>query len=128
VRIAAAGSEMGDGKRWILLGGKALVALTAGVAAGYRAAGHDFAPLMPFAGWATGLGILEVVEALLLKGNRGRILLAGMAIMSLAFGALLILASPQTVVPVLLSIAAFSLVLGILRLILSWSLETTQLV
>jgi uncharacterized membrane protein HdeD (DUF308 family) len=128
VALAAAGWGLTHGGRWRFLACKGATGVVAGIAAMLRPPGQKPGPLAIFAGWAIVTGLLQALEALALGDRRGRPLLAATAVLSVGFGVLVVLRPPQDVMTVAVQIAAYGLLLGILRLILALRLESPDLV
>lgn len=117
------------GGRWRLLACKGLTGVVAGILVVLRASGQKPGPLEIFAWWAIITGLLQAVEALVLSGGwRGRPLLAATAVLSVAFGALILGRPPQDLMTLALYIATFGILLGVLRLIIAFRVQSPDLV
>jgi uncharacterized membrane protein HdeD (DUF308 family) len=129
VALAAAGWGLFHGGRWRLLACKGLTGVAAGIAVVLRPPGQRPGPLVIFAWWAVITGLLQAVEALSLgRGREGRPYLVAIAVVSVAFGILILARPPQELMTLAAHIAAFGLVLGVLRLIVAFRLESPDLV
>jgi uncharacterized membrane protein HdeD (DUF308 family) len=128
VALFAAAWGFSRGGRWRLLACKGLTGVAAGIAVVFRAPGQRPGPLAIFAGWAIVTGLLQAVEALALGDRPGRPLLAATAVLSVGFGAVVLGRPPQDLMTVAAHIAAYGLLLGILRLIVAIRLESPDLV
>jgi uncharacterized membrane protein HdeD (DUF308 family) len=116
------------GGRWRLLACKGLTGVAAGIAVVFRAPGQRPGPLAIFAWWAIITGLLQAVEALCLGAHRGRPFLTATAVLSVAFGALTLGRPPQDLMTLAAYIAAYGLLLGVLRLIVAFRLQSPDLV
>jgi uncharacterized membrane protein HdeD (DUF308 family) len=129
VALAAAAWGLVRGGRWWLLACKGLTGVAAGIAVFLRPPGQRPGPLAIFAWWAIITGLLQAVEALSLgRGQDGRPYLAAIAVVSVAFGALVLARPPQDLMTLAAHIATFGLLLGVLRLIVAFRLQSPDLV
>lgn len=129
VALGAAVWGMARGGRWRLLACKGLTGVVAGIALVLRPPGQRPGPLAIFAWWAIITGLLQAVEALSLGGGReGRSYLFGIAVVSVAFGAVILARPPQDLMTLAMHIAAFGLLLGVLRLLVAFRLKSPDLV
>jgi uncharacterized membrane protein HdeD (DUF308 family) len=128
VALVAAAWGWSRGGRWRLLACKGLAGVVAGIVVVFRAPGQRPGPLAIFAWWAIVTGLLQAVEALSLGARRGQPLLVATAVLSVAFGSLILGRPPQELMTVALSVAVYGLLLGILRLIVAFRLQSPDLV
>jgi len=129
VALAAAAWGLARGGRWRLLACKGLTGVAAGIAVGLRPPGQSPGPLAIFAWWAIITGLLQAVEALSLgRGREGRAYLIAIALVSVAFGVSILGRPPQDLMTLAAHIAAFGLLLGVLRLIVAFRLQSPDLV
>jgi uncharacterized membrane protein HdeD (DUF308 family) len=129
VALAAAAWGLVHGGRWRLLACKGLTGVAAGIAVVLRPPGQKPGPLVIFAWWAIITGLLQAVEALSLgRGHEGRPYLAAITVLSVAFGVLVLVRPPQDLMTLAAHIAAFGLLLGVLRLIVAFRLQSPDLV
>lgn len=129
VALAAAGWGLARGGRWRLLACKGLTGVAAGIAVMLRPPGQRPGPLAIFAWWAIITGLLQAVEALSLgRGHAGRPYLAGITVVSVAFGVLILGRPPHDLVTLAAHIGAFGVLLGVLRLIVAFRLQSPDLV
>lgn len=127
VALFAAAWGLTHGGRWRLLALKGVTGVVAGVLVLFFAWWQR--PLVVLAWWAIITGLLQAIEALVLRGGwRGRPLLFGTAAISLIFGALILVRPPQDLVTLALHVAAFGLLLGILRVIVAFRIQSPDLV
>lgn len=116
------------GGRWRLLACKGLTGIAAGIAVLFQAPGQKSGALAIFAGWAIITGLLQAVEALFLGAHRGRPVLIATAVLSVAFGALILGRPPQDLMTLVMHVAVYGILLGILRLIVATRLQSPDLV
>lgn len=129
VALAAAAWGLFRGGRWRLLACKGLTGVAAGLAVVLRPPGQRPGPLAIFAWWAIITGLLQAVEALSLgRGHEGRPFLAAIAVVAVAFGVLILARPPQDLIMLAALLAAFGLLLGALRLIVAFRLQSPDLV
>jgi uncharacterized membrane protein HdeD (DUF308 family) len=128
VALAAAAWGVTHGGRWRMLACKGLTGVAAGGAAILRPPGQKPGPLAIFAGWAIITGLLQAVEALARGDGRSRPLLTATAVLSVGFGAVVLVRPPGDVMTAALYIAAYGLLLGILRLLVAIRLERPDLI
>lgn len=128
VALAAAAWGITHGGRWRMLACKGLTGVVAGIAAILRPPGQKPGPLAIFAGWAIITGFLQAVEALTVGDRRSRPLLAATAVLSVGFGTVVLARPPEDLMTVAAHIAAYGLLLGILRLIVAIRLERPDLI
>jgi uncharacterized membrane protein HdeD (DUF308 family) len=129
VALAAAAWGLFRGGRWRLLACKGLTGVAAGLAVVLRPPGQRPGPLAIFAWWAIITGLLQAIEALCLgRGHEGRPYLAAIAVVAVAFGVLILARPPQDLITLAALIAAFGLLLGVLRLIVAFRLQSPDLV
>lgn len=129
VALFAAVWGLSRGGRWRLLACKGLTGVIAGIAVVLRPPGQKPGPLAIFAWWAIITGLLQAVEAIVLRGGRpGRPLLGATAVLSVGFGSLILGRPPQDLMTLALHIAAFGILLGVLRLIIAFRVQSPDLV
>jgi uncharacterized membrane protein HdeD (DUF308 family) len=129
VALGAAAWGLVHGGRWRLLACKGLTGVAAGIAVMLRPPGQRPGPLAIFAWWAIITGLLQAVEALSLgRGHEGRPYLAAITVVSVAFGVLVLARPPQDLMTLAAHVATFGLLLGVLRLIVAFRLQTPDLV
>ena len=128
VALFAAAWGWSRGGRWRLLACKGLTGAAAGIAVVFQAPGQKPGPLAIFAWWAIITGLLQAVEALYLGAHRGRPFLAATAVLSVAFGALILGQPPRDLMMLVVWVAAYGLLLGLLRLIVAIRLQSPHLV
>jgi len=128
VALLAAAWGWSRGGRWRLLACKGLAGVVAGIVVVFRAPGQRPGPLAIFAWWAIVTGLLQAVEALSLGARRGRPLLVATAVLSVAFGSLILSRPPQELMTLALSVAVYGLLLGVLRLTVAFRLQSPDLV
>ena len=129
VALFAAVWGLSRGGRWRLLACKGLTGVIAGIAVVLRPPGQKPGPLAIFAWWAIITGLLQAVEAIVLRGGRpGRPLLAATAVLSVGFGSLILGRPPQDLMTLALHIAAFGILLGVLRLMIAFRVRSPDLV
>lgn len=128
VALFAAAWGWSRGGRWRLLACKGLAGVAAGILVVFRAPGQRPGPLAIFAWWAIITGLLQAVEAFSLGARRGQPPLVATAVLSVAFGSLILGRPPQELMTVALSIAVYGLLLGVLRLIVAFRLQSPDLV
>jgi len=129
VALFAAAWGWSRGGRWRLLACKGLTGVAAGIAVVFRAPGQRPGPLAIFAWWAIITGLLQAVEALSLgSGHRGRPLLAAITVLSVTFGGLILGRPPQDLMTLAFYIAAYGLLLGVLRLMLAFRVQSPDLI
>jgi uncharacterized membrane protein HdeD (DUF308 family) len=126
VALLAAAWGWKRGGRWRLLACKGLTGAIAGIAVFFR--GQTARPLTIFAWWAIITGLLQAVETLSLGTRPGRSWLAATAVLSVAFGALILARPPRDLVTLAMHIAAYGLLLGVLRLIVAVRLQSADLI
>lgn len=128
VALFAAAWGWRRGGRWRLLACKGLTGVAAGLAVVFQAPGQKPGALAIFAWWAIITGLLQAVEALFLGTHRGRPFLAATAVLSVAFGALILGRPPRDLMTLVVCVAAYGLLLGVLRLIVAIRLQSPDLV
>jgi uncharacterized membrane protein HdeD (DUF308 family) len=128
VALFAAAWGWRRGGRWRLLACKGLTGVAAGIAVVFQAPGQKPGALAIFAWWAIITGLLQVAEALFLGAHRGRPVLVATAVLSLAFGALVLVRPPHDLLTLVMHVAASGILLGILRLIVAIRLQSPDLV
>jgi uncharacterized membrane protein HdeD (DUF308 family) len=129
VALGAAAWGLAHGGRWRLLACKGLTGVAAGIAVMLRPPGQRPGPLAILAWWAIITGLLQAVETFSLgRGHEGRPYLAAIAVVSVAFGVLVLARPPQDLMTLAVQIAAFALLLGVLRLIVAFRLKSPDLV
>jgi len=129
VALGAAAWGLAHGGRWRLLACKGLTGVAAGIAVMLRPPGQRPGPLAILAWWAIITGLLQAVETFSLgRGHEGRPYLAAIAVVSMAFGVLVLARPPQDLMTLAVQIAAFALLLGVLRLIVAFRLKSPDLV
>ncbi len=116
------------GGRWRLLACKGVTGVTAGVAVMFQTPGQKPGALAIFAWWAIITGLLQGVEAIFLGAHRGRPVLVATAVLSLAFGSLILGRPPRDLMTLVMHVAAYGILLGILRLIVATRLRSPDLV
>lgn len=129
VALFAAAWGLTRGGRWRLLALKGLTGVAAGVLTVVAAPGHRGSVLAIFAWWAIITGVLQGIEALALRGGwQGRPALIGTALLSLVFGVLILARPPQDLVTLAVHVAAFGLLLGILRVMIVFRVRSPDLI
>jgi uncharacterized membrane protein HdeD (DUF308 family) len=128
VALFAAAWRWHRGGRWRLLGCKGLAGIAAGIAVALQAPGEKPDALAIFACWAIVMGLLQAVEALLLGAHQGRLGLWITAVLAVAFGSLILARPPQDLMTMVMQVAAYGILLGIVRLILAIRLKSPDLV
>ena len=128
VALFAAAWGWRRGGRWRLLACKGLTGVAAGIAVMFQAPGQKPGALAIFACWAIVTGLLQTVEALFLGTHRGRPVLVATALLSLAFGAIVLVRPPQDLMTLVMHVAAYGILLGLLRLIVAIRLQSPDLV
>ena len=68
------------------------------------------------------------MEAFFLGAHRGRPILVATAVLSLAFGSLILGRPPRDLMTLVMHVAAYGILLGILRLIVATRLQSPDLV
>jgi uncharacterized membrane protein HdeD (DUF308 family) len=127
VALFAAAWGLTRGGRWRLLACKGVTGVVAGVLVLFFA--WWLKPLVVLAWWAIITGVLQAIEAMVLRGSwRGRPLIVATAVISLIFGVLILARPPQDLMTLALHVAAFGLLLGILRVILAFRVQSPDLV
>ena len=127
VALFAAAWGLTRGGRWRLLACKGVTGVVAGVLVLFFAWWQK--PLVVLAWWAIVSGVLQAIEALVLRGGwRGRPLLAATAAISVIFGVLILVRPPQDLMTLALHVAAFGLLLGILRVIIAFRIQSPDLI
>lgn len=127
VALFAAAWGLTRGGRWRLLACKGVTGVVAGVLVLFFA--WWLKPLVVLAWWAIITGVLQAIEAMVLRGSsRGRPLIVAAAVISLIFGVLILARPPQDLMTLALHVAAFGLLLGILRVILAFRVQSPDLV
>jgi uncharacterized membrane protein HdeD (DUF308 family) len=126
--LVGAAWGLARGGRWLLLACKGLVGIAAGIAVAFRPDGQKPGPLTIFAWWAIVTGLLQVVEAVRVGDHGGRPLLAATAVLSVTFGGLVLFRTPGDLMTLALHVAAYGLLLGILRLAVAMRLESPDLI
>jgi uncharacterized membrane protein HdeD (DUF308 family) len=127
VALFAAAWGFTRGGRWRLLALKGVAGVAAGVLVLFAAWWQK--PLAVLAWWAIITGLLQAIEAVALRGGwRGRPLLVATAAISVIFGVLVLVKPPQDLMTLALHIAAFGLLLGILRVIIAFRVQSPDLV
>lgn len=129
VALFAAAWGLTRGGRWRLLACKGVAGVVAGVLIVLTAPGQKSWALAILAWWAIVTGLLQAVEALVLRGGwQGRPLLVATAVLSVAFGALILARPPQDLMTLAVYLAAFGLLLGILRVLIAFRVRSPDLV
>jgi uncharacterized membrane protein HdeD (DUF308 family) len=129
VALFAAAWGFTRGGRWRLLACKGVVGVVAGIMMVLTAPGQRGSALTILAWWAIITGLLQAVEALVLRGGwQGRPLLIATAVLSVAFGGLILARPPQDLVTLALHLAAFGILLGILRVTIAFRVRSPDLV
>ena len=127
VSLFAAAWGLTRGGRWRLLACKGVTGVVAGVLVLFFA--WWLKPLVVLAWWAIITGALQAIEAMVLRGGwRGRPLIVATAVISLVLGGLILARPPQDLMTLALHIAAFGLLLGILRVIIAFRIQSPDLV
>lgn len=127
VALFAAAWGLTRGGRWRLLACKGVTGVVAGVLVLFFAWWQK--PLVVLAWWAIVSGVLQAIEALVLRGGwRGRPLLVATAAISVIFGVLILVRPPQDLMTLALHVAAFGLLLGILRVIIAFRIQSPDLI
>jgi uncharacterized membrane protein HdeD (DUF308 family) len=127
VALFAAAWGLTRGGRWRLLACKGVTGVVAGVLVLFFA--WWLKPLVVLAWWAIITGVLQAIEAMVLRGGwRGRPSIVATAVISLIFGVLILARPPQDLMTLALHVAAFGLLLGILRVILAFRVQSPDLV
>jgi uncharacterized membrane protein HdeD (DUF308 family) len=127
VALFAAAWGLTRGGRWRLLACKGVTGVVAGVLVLFFA--WWLKPLVVLAWWAIISGVLQAIEAMALRGGwRGRPLIVATAVISLVFGVLILARPPQDLMTLALHVAAFGLLLGILRVIIAFRIQSPDLV
>ena len=116
------------GGRWRLLACKGLTGVAAGFAVMFQTPGQKPGALAIFAWWAVITGLLQAVEALFLGAHRGRPVLVATAVLSLAFGSVILGRPPRDLMTLVMHVAAYGILLGILRLLVATRLQSPDLV
>jgi uncharacterized membrane protein HdeD (DUF308 family) len=126
VALFAAAWGLTRGGRWRLLALKGLTGVVAGIMTVVAAPGSALAIL---AWWAIITGLIQAIEALVLRGGwQGRPLLVAIAILSVVFGVLILVRPPQDLVTLAVHVAAFGLLLGILRVMIAFRVRSPDLI
>ncbi len=128
VALLAAAWGWRRGGRWRLLACKGLAGVAAGIAVVLQPTGQKPAALVILAWWAIATGLLQAVEALFVGAPRGRPVLVATAVLSMGFGALVLIRPPQDLMALVMHLAAYGILLGILRLIVAIRLHSPDLV
>jgi len=128
VALLAAAWGWKRGGRWRLLACKGLTGAIAGIVVFFRAPGQTPRPLTIFAWWAIITGLLQAVEMLSLGTRPGRPWLAATAVLSVAFGAVILGRPPRDLMTLAMHIAAYGFLLGVLRLVIAIRLQSADLV
>ena len=127
VALFAAAWGLTRGGRWRLLACKGVTGVVAGILVLFFAWWHK--PLVVLAWWAIITGVLQAIEAIVLRGGwRGRPLLVATAAISVIFGVLILVRPPQDLMTLALHVAAFGLLLGILRVIVAFRIQSPDLI
>jgi len=126
--LVGAARGLARGGRWLMLACKGLVGVMAGIAVVFRPPGQSPGPLTIFGCWAVLTGLLQVVEAVRIGTRRGRSLLAATAVLSLAFGGMVLLRAPGDLMTLALYVAAYGLLLGGLRIAVAMRLDSPHLI
>lgn len=113
--------------RWRLLACKGLAGIAAGLAVALQTPGQKPGAVAILAWWAIIIGLLQAVEALLLGAHRGRPGLVTTAVVSVAFGVLILGRPPHDLMTLVMHVAAYGILLGILRLIVAVRLKSPDL-
>ena len=129
VALFAAAWGLTRGGRWRLLACKGVVGVVAGILTVVGAPGQRTSALAILAWWAIITGLLQGIEALVLRGGwQGRPLLVGIALVSVVFGVLILVRPPQDLVTLAVHVAAFGLLLGILRVLIVFRVRSPDLI
>ena len=129
VALFAAAWGLTRGGRWRLLACKGVVGVVAGILTVVGAPGQRTSALAILAWWAIITGLLQGIEALVLRGGwQGRSLLVGTALVSVVFGVLILVRPPQDLVTLAVLVAAFGLLLGILRVLIVFRVRSPDLI
>ena len=129
VALFAAAWGLTRGGRWRLLGLKGVTGVVAGVLTVIAAPGQRGSALAILAWWAIITGLLQGIEALVLRGGwQGRPLLIGIALLSVVFGVLILVRPPQDLVTLAVHVTAFGLLLGILRAMIAFRVRSPDLI
>jgi len=127
VALFAAAWGLTRGGRWRLLACKGVTGVVAGVLVLFFAWWQK--PLVVLAWWAIVTGALQAIEATVLRGGwPGRPLLVATAVISVIFGALILVRPPQDLMTLALHVAAYGLLLGVLRMIIAFRIQSPDLV
>jgi uncharacterized membrane protein HdeD (DUF308 family) len=127
VALFAAAWGITRGGRWRLLALKGVTGVVAGVLVLFF--GWWLKPLVVLAWWAIITGVLQAIEAMVIRGSwQGRPLIVATAVISLIFGGLILAWPPQDLMTLALHVAGFGLLLGILRVIIAFRVKSPDLI